>query len=151
MLQDEHNDLLHLLTLIESLEKVLVFSREANDAESFFKLNDQMNFNAVLNLLGHVGETGEKLSQGFLQATSAINWRKIKGFRNRIAHDYLGLDTLKVFQIVSEEVPPLLNELYVNTQKRLTAGILSREELQAATESDYYSKVQFSRLTRPIS
>ncbi len=49
MLRDKHNDLLHLLTLLESLEKILAFSREADNAESFFRLNDQLNFNAVLN------------------------------------------------------------------------------------------------------
>ena len=103
MLRGKHHDLLHLLTILESLEKILAFSREANDAESFYKLNDQMNFNAVLNLLAHVGETSDKLSEDFLQAIPTTDWKKIKALRNRIVHD---------------EVPVLLNELYVNTQKR---------------------------------
>lgn len=147
MLRDKQNDLLHLLTLLESLEKILVFSREANDAESFFRLNEQLNFNAVLNLLAHVGETSNKLSADFLQTALRTDWKKIKGFRNRIVHDYLGLDTLRVFRIIREDVPALLDDLYVNTQKRIADGTLDRAELQAAMESDYYSKVQFSRLT----
>ncbi len=131
MLRGKHHDLLHLLTILESLEKILAFSREANDAESFYKLNDQMNFNAVLNLLAHVGETSDKLSEDFLQAIPTTDWKKIKALRNRIVHD---------------EVPVLLNELYGNTQKRPANGRLDRGELQAAMESDYYGKVQFSRL-----
>jgi len=79
MLRDKHNDLLHLLTLLESLEKILVFSQEADDAESFYRLNDQLNFNAVLNLLAHTGETGGKLSDDFLQCVSSIDWKMIKG------------------------------------------------------------------------
>jgi len=146
MLRDRHNDLLHLLTMLESLEKVLVFSLEAEDAESFFRLNEQLNFNAVLNLLAHVGETGGKLSDDFLKDASNIDWTKIKGLRNRIVHDYLGLDTLKVFQIIRVEVPELLNELYANTQKRIANGIFDKGELKAAMESNYYGKVQFSRL-----
>ena len=105
-----------------------------------------MNFNAALNLLAHVGETSDKLSDDFLLATPTTDWKKIKGLRNRIVHDYLGLDTLKVFQIVHDEVPVLLNKLYANTQQRITDGTLDRKELQAAMESDYYGKVQFSRL-----
>lgn len=147
MFRDKQNDLLHLLTMLESLEKILFFSREADDAESFFRLNDQLNFNAVLNLLAHVGETSDKLSEDFLQDTPTIDWKKIKGLRNRIVHDYLGLDTLKVFQIIHEEVPVLLNELYGSTQKRIADGTLDRGELQAAMESDYYGKVQFSKFT----
>ena len=77
---------------------------------------------------------------------STTDWKKIKGFRNRIVHDYLGLDMLKVFRIVHDEVPALLNELYANTQQRIADGTLDREELQAAMKSDYYGKVQFSRL-----
>jgi len=146
MLRGKHHDLLHLLTLLESLEKILVFSREADDAESFYRLNDQLNFNAVLNLPAHVGETSDKLSDDFLRTTPTTDWKKIKGLRNRIVHDYLGLDTLKVFRIVHDEVPVLLNELYAHTQKRIADGTLDREELQAAMKSDYYGKVQFSRL-----
>jgi len=146
MLRDKRNDLLHLLTLLESLEKILAFSRETDDAESFYRLNDQLNFNAVLNLLAHVGETSGKLSDNFLRIASGIDWEKIKGLRNRIVHDYLGLDTLKIFQIVHDEVPELLDELYANTQKRIVDGTLEKEELNVAMDSDYYGKVQFSRL-----
>jgi len=146
MLRDKRNDFLHLITLLESLEKVLIFSGATDDAESFYRLNDQLNFNAVLNLLAHVGETSGKLSDDFLQDVSNIDWEKIKGLRNRIVHDYLGLDTLKVFQIVREEAPELLNELYTNTQKRIADDTLDEGELKAAMESDYYDKVQFSRL-----
>jgi len=146
MLRAKHNDFLHLLTMLESLEKILVFSREVDDAEAFYKQNDQLNFNAVLNLLAHVGETSSKLSDDFQMDVSGIDWKQIKGLRNRIVHDYLGLDTLKVFQIVRQEVPMLLNELYANTQKRMTDGTFDTGELNAAMASDYYSKVQFSRL-----
>jgi len=146
MLRDKRNDLLHLLTMLESLEKILVFSREAKNAESFYNLNDQLNFNAVLNLLAHVGETSGKLSHDFLTDISSIDWKKIRGLRNRIVHDYLGLDTLKVFQIVRQEAPGLLNELYVSTQKRIADDTFDKGELTAAMASDYYNKVQFSRL-----
>ena len=135
MLRGKHHDLLHLLTLLESLEKILAFSREADDAESFFRLNDQLNFNAVLNLLAHVGETSDKLSDDFLQAIPTTDWKKIKSLGNRIVHDYLGLDTLKVFRIVHDEVPALLNELYANTKKRIVDGTLDRGELQAAMKA----------------
>ncbi len=77
----------------------MVFSRDVDDAEAFYKLNDQLNFNAVLNLLAHIGETSSKLSDDFQMDASSIDWKQIKGLRNRIVHDYLGLDTLKVFRL----------------------------------------------------
>jgi len=58
--------------------------------------------------------------------------------RNRIVHDYLGLDTLKVFKIIREEVPELLNELYVNTQRRITDGQTDGTK----TTEDYFGAPQ---------
>lgn len=146
MLKDKHHDLLHLLTMLEAMEKILVFSAPASDAESFYRLNDQLNFNAVLNLLAHVGETSGKLSVDFSQSVADIDWKNIRGLRNRIVHDYLGLDTLMLFHVVRDEVPTLLNSLYSHTQTRVESGTFDIEELKAAFGSEYYSKVNFSRL-----
>jgi len=40
MLKDKGNDLLHLLTLVESLEKIGLYAADAKDAESFYELNE---------------------------------------------------------------------------------------------------------------
>ena len=62
MLKDKNNDLLHLLSVIESIEKVKVYSHAIATAESFFDYNEQLNFNATLTLLIHIGETVGKFS-----------------------------------------------------------------------------------------
>ena len=36
-----------------------------------------------------------------------VEWHKIKGFRNMIAHDYLGIDAEEVWQIISDDIIPL--------------------------------------------
>lgn len=146
MLKDKKNDLMHLLTMLESLEKVRLFSEGAEDAEAFYELNEQLNLNAVLNLLVHLGETVGKLSDDLLQAASDIEWSKIKKQRNRIAHDYPGLDTLLIFQIVRNDVPILLQQLYQITHKRIVAGVFDPEELNVAYGSHFYRHVQFSLL-----
>ena len=56
MLKHKNNDLLYLLSMIESAEKVLLYSKEMTNAESFFEYNEQINFNASLTLLMHLGE-----------------------------------------------------------------------------------------------
>jgi len=146
MLRGKQHDLLHLLAMLEAMEKILIFSEPAADAESFYQLNDQLNFNAVLNLLAHVGETSGKLSSDFSQNVPEIEWKKIRGLRNRIVHDYLGLDTLMLFQVIRDDVPKLLNTLYHHTQNRIKNKTFDMEELNAAIESVYYNKLNFSRL-----
>jgi len=146
MLRDKKNDLLHLLTMLESPEKIVLFSREAEDAETFYELNDQLNFNAVLNLLVHVGETSGKLSDDLLSATPEIAWKEIRGLRNRIAHDYLGLDTFTIFQIVHTDVPVFIRQLYPVIRSRIADGTFEPEELNAANGSRYYRHIQFADL-----
>ncbi len=36
-----------------------------------------------------------------------INWIKIKGFRNIVAHDYFGIDAEEVWQIIKFKIPDL--------------------------------------------
>jgi uncharacterized protein with HEPN domain len=40
MLPSVKNDLMYLLNILESIEKVLLYSRECNTAEEFYELND---------------------------------------------------------------------------------------------------------------
>lgn len=146
MLKDKSNDLMHLLTLIESLEKISLYTADANDAESFYALNDQLNFNAVLNLLAHVGETVKKLSSDLVVTFKNIDWEKIKGLRNRIAHDYLGLDALKIYKVCVQEVPQFVAQLYLIVKARVVDCTFDREELKAAKGSGYYKHVRFLEL-----
>ena len=44
MLQNPKNDLLYLLNILESIEKILFYSKEFKDAEEFYEYNNQINF-----------------------------------------------------------------------------------------------------------
>jgi len=56
-----------------------------------------LNFNATLNLLENMGENIRKISDELKQVYSDVNWPQIKGFRNRVVHDYINIDTFMVY------------------------------------------------------
>lgn len=59
-----------------------------------------------------IGEMSVKLSEEFKQTTeSKINWFKIRGFRNIIAHNYFGIDAEEVWQIIQNSLPQLKMEI----------------------------------------
>lgn len=145
MLKDKNNDLLYLLSIIESVEKMMLYSKDSKTAESFFDINEQINFNATLTLLMHIGETVGKLSDDLLEKSPEIHWEKIRGLRHRIAHDYIALDIVIIFDVVKNKLPDFLNAVYVLTVKRLHEGILSAEELNLAVGSRYYRHIDFKR------
>lgn len=47
-----------------------------------------------------IGEMVDKISDEFKKSLSNIEWIKIKGFRNIVAHDYFGIDAEEVLQII---------------------------------------------------
>lgn len=145
MLKDRENDLLHLLSMLESLEKIIQYSENVETAEGFFEIDDQKNYNAVLTLLMFTGETVAKMSSDII-ANEKIPWDEVRGLRNRIAHDYSGLDYAIIFDTVKNHVPGLLARIYLLTKSRLSDGILSMEELDVATGNRYYGHIDFHKL-----
>ena len=146
MLKDKGNDLLYLLSIIESVEKIILYSKDVDTAEQFFEYHDQINFNATLTLLMHIGETVSKLSDDLLENSAEIPWHKIRNLRHRIAHDYIALDIVIIFDIVKNNLPDFLDAVYQLTLSRLNQGILNIEELNLAIGSRYYRHINFERL-----
>ncbi|MGI6449068.1 MAG: DUF86 domain-containing protein [Desulfitobacteriia bacterium] len=122
MLQGIKNDLMYLLNILESLAKINLYSAACTDAETFYQKNEQMNFNATLNLLANIGENIGKLSDELKQLYPDVAWSQIRGLRNRVVHDYINIDTLMVFDIIKNDLKPL-NQVMMNINCLQESGI----------------------------
>ena len=147
MSPDPKNDLLYLLEIIQSAEKIKRYAENFNSADDFWEANDQMNFNAVLTLLTQIGELSAKVSEFLRQNNPQIPWRTIKNFRNRAVHDYAGLNVFIVFQTIRESIPELESQVYTLIQKGLKEKQFDYEEFQTARKSNYYAWVNFSKIS----
>lgn len=92
MSQASARDLLPLLIILESIGKIELYAAGSNSAIDFFRRDDQMHFNATLLLLINIGEQANKLSEELRSEYTNIPFHKIRGLRNRLAHDYTGID-----------------------------------------------------------
>lgn len=54
----------------------------------------------------HLGETANKLKQNFPEETR-LPFSEIISFRNLIAHEYLGIEAARVYEVAIEELPKL--------------------------------------------
>lgn len=63
-----------------------------------------------------MSEHMEKVSDLFKALHQEISWINIKGFRNRLVHDYGGVDLGFVYSAITIEIPNLKNQLikYLN-------------------------------------
>ena len=62
-------------------------------------------FDAVMMNFIVIGEMVLRLSKEFIENHNQIEWFKIMGFRNTIAHNYFGIDAEEVWQILKDDLP----------------------------------------------
>ena len=103
----EKSPLLNICTVLEAVEKIKIYAQGFATGMELREANDQMNFNAICRLLLTIGEETRKIPSQLIQLEPQINWSAIIGLRNRMAHDYRGIDADIVFDILAEELPIL--------------------------------------------
>ncbi len=54
-----------------------------------------------------IGEAAKKVSPEFKERYSDIDWKAMAGMRDRLIHDYLGIDYDLVWDVVINKIPPL--------------------------------------------
>lgn len=69
---------------------------------------DRMCQDAVIRKLEIIGEAVKHLSDRTKELCPAIPWRRIAGMRDRLAHDYFGVDLSLVWVVIERELPSLL-------------------------------------------
>jgi uncharacterized protein with HEPN domain len=98
-----------LETIIEATDRIIEYTSGFNSADDFN--NDYRNFDATMMNFVVIGEMVDKISDEFKKSHPKIEWIKIKGFRNIVAHDYFGIDAEEVWQIIKNKIPSLRIEI----------------------------------------
>ncbi len=62
---------------------------------------------AVVRALEVIGEAVKNLPNELLEKYPQIEWRRVKGMRDRLAHAYFGVDYELLWKVVKEELPNL--------------------------------------------
>ncbi len=140
------NDLVYLLTILEAAGKINIYRSGFTDAFDFYNANDQLYFNASLLLIATIGDHVAKINPATREKYLSIPWQQIKGMRNRIAHDYTGVDCEFIFEIVTNEVPRLTEDIEKLVRAELRTRLFSYEELEIAKNSTWYRHVNFANL-----
>ena len=68
---------------------------------------DDKTVDAVVRNLEIIGEAARQLPEEFLARHSDVPWRQIAGLRNRIVHEYFGLDLDLIWQVIRQDLPQL--------------------------------------------
>ena len=74
-------------------------------------INDEVLKRASVRSLEIVGEATKKIPADIKVKWNTINWKNMAGMRDRLIHDYMGINYLIVWDIVKNKIPVLSEQI----------------------------------------
>jgi uncharacterized protein with HEPN domain len=105
MKTDQSAFLNHILDAIKKIEKYM----QGIDEEAF-KKNDLVQ-DGVIRQIEIIGEAVKRLSDDLTSQSSHVHWQDIAGMRDKLIHDYFGVDIDTVWLTAIKDIPSCRNDL----------------------------------------
>ncbi|WP_208408269.1 HepT-like ribonuclease domain-containing protein [Dyadobacter arcticus] len=74
-------------------------------------IQDGKTVDAVIRNFEIIGESANRLPYDFKDSHPELDWHRIRGFRNRIVHDYFRIDYSIVWEVKTSFLPDLIKTL----------------------------------------
>lgn len=74
-------------------------------------VEDEKTQDAVIRNLEVIGEAAKSVSGSIRRDNPAIPWKDLAGVRDKLIHQYFGVNHAIVWKIIQDELPPLLHGL----------------------------------------
>jgi uncharacterized protein with HEPN domain len=66
---------------------------------------------AVARNLGVIGEAVKQITPEFRRKHDQIEWTQIAGFRDKLVHDYYGVNLMILWDVIPEKLPGLKDQV----------------------------------------
>lgn len=95
----------YLRDIVEHAEAAANFVAATPDFEALAA--DRRTFWAVIRALEVIGEAARHVPPEVRTAHPEVPWRGMTGMRDKVIHDYFGVDAAVVWRTVNEDLPPM--------------------------------------------
>lgn len=90
--------------IIESISDIEIFIKNMS-FENFVK--DKKTINAVIRSIEVIGEASKKIPDTIRRKNPSMPWKKMTGMRDKLIHEYFGIDFEVLWKTVKEDIPSL--------------------------------------------
>ncbi|MHB0999458.1 MAG: HepT-like ribonuclease domain-containing protein [Armatimonadota bacterium] len=103
-------DIIRLRHMLEAAEQAVLFvqGKDRSDLDT-----DRMLSFAIVRAIEIMGEAAGKVSHESRENLSNLPWHSIIAMRNRLIHAYFDTDLDRVWETVTDDLPPLINSLRI--------------------------------------
>ncbi len=102
------DDLVFVTHILESIEHIEEFTKGMTKSDF---LRSEMVQAAVIRKLEIVGEATKNIKRTFRKKYLEIPWENMAGMRDKLIHDYMGVDLKIVWVVVKKELPSLKKQV----------------------------------------
>lgn len=102
------NNLVYLRHIIDSIEKIELYTKEVSEAIFF---NESLIQDGVIRQLEIIGEAVKNISKDLTEKYDLIPWQDIAGMRDKLIHHYFGVDIGLVWVTIQNDIPYVKNEI----------------------------------------
>lgn len=99
---------LYLEDIKESIRKIEKYTRGVN----FNKFSrDEKLIDAVVRNLSIIGEAVRNIPKEVKDKNTDVAWKEIKGMRNKVVHEYFGIDEDILWKTIQEDLPDFKKQI----------------------------------------
>lgn len=97
------DDSLYVVFILECISRIEQYPVEGKE----IFMRDSKTQDAVLRNLQTLAEATQRISPSSKTSHPEVDWEKISGFRNVLVHDYLGVNLIRIWEVVEHHLPGL--------------------------------------------